>query len=177
MSAIESHLPSPRFSWHTTPILCQMQEHHTHLLTGGFLFTTSAIILLGGGSLFQPENRETSELQQQLQRKCSAPSQGPSTFPEVWSSSDIGMQLVDRGYCAADSHGHHRAEIHPKLCGQQLRLPQTSHPEDLPLLLPAKTPVTQRACISDPTMMEPVSWIRPMMARVGFSSWGGKTQL
>lgn len=41
-----------------------------HLLTGGFFFKTSAIILLVGGSLFQPEkNRETRDLHQQLKLK------------------------------------------------------------------------------------------------------------
>lgn len=73
---LSSSPPSLGLSWHTAPISSQSI---THLLTGGFLFKTSATILLGGGSLFQPENRETSK----LKRKRSAPSQGPNTFPEA----------------------------------------------------------------------------------------------
>lgn len=91
----------------------------THLLTGGFFFETSAIILLAGGSLFQPEkSRETKDLQQHLKLKSSPPSHAPSPFIKgicvCWlqqhalSSRDMGMQLEGSCYVATNVHGHHR---------------------------------------------------------------------
>ena len=44
-------------------------------------------------------------------------------------------------------------------------------------LLPLKTRVAQRACISEMGMMAPRGWMRPITARVGFSRPGGNTCL
>ena len=87
----------------------------THLLTRGCFFKTSAIILLAGGSLFQPEkNREIRHLEQHLKLKSS---HAPSRFTKniraywlqqcAWRSRDMGMQLRGRGYGATKVHGHH----------------------------------------------------------------------
>lgn len=71
-------------SWHTVPI--------TYLLTGGFFFKTSAIILLVGGSLFQPEkNKETRDLQQYLKLKSSpCLPMLPASLPRVFVFDGYG---------------------------------------------------------------------------------------
>lgn len=119
------------FSWGYPVTQCLSHpelQSITHLLTGGFFFETSAIILLAGGSLFQPEKRrETRDLQQHLKLKSSPPSHAPSPFIQsvrvCWlqqralSSSDMGTQLEGRHYGATNVRGHDRN------CGRSCNMP------------------------------------------------------